>query len=83
MSLIHIAGYVTRNDKKRNDYVLLDQTAFYYQKYGQFSKFLDSGGFKIPTDNSCQWTFFCFVTFQVVKDHVCRKNLSSIFMIIS
>ena len=80
MSLIHIAGYVTRNDKERTDYELLDQTTFYYQKYGQF---LDRGGLKIPTDNSCEWTFFCFVIFQIVKDHVCRKSLSSIFMIVS
>ncbi|XP_047126699.1 uncharacterized protein LOC124807936 [Hydra vulgaris] len=83
MSLIHIAGYVTLNDKERTDYELLDQTTFYFQKYGQFSKFLDRGGLKFPTDNSCQWTFFCFVVFQIVKDHVCRKSLSSIFMIIS
>ena len=80
-SLIHIAGYVKRNDKELTDYELLDQTTFYCQKYGQFSKFLDRGVLKIPTDNLCQWIFFCFVIFQVVKDHVCRKSLSSIFMI--
>nr|XP_047123670.1 uncharacterized protein LOC124806644 [Hydra vulgaris] len=46
MSLIHIAGYVTPNDKEQTDYELLDQTMFYFQKYGQFSKFLDRGGLK-------------------------------------
>ena len=81
MSLIHITGYLTQSDKERTDYELLDQTTFYYQKYGQFST--DHIFDNRTTDNSCQWTFFCFVIFQIVKDHVCRKSLSSIFMIIS
>ena len=68
MSLIHIAGYVTQSDKERTDYELLDQTMFYYQKYGQFST--DHIFDNRATDNSCQRAFFCFVIFQIVKDHV-------------
>ena len=68
MSLVHIAGCVTRNDKERSEYELLDQTTFFYQKYDQFYKFLDRGRLKIPTDKYCRWTFFCFITFQMIKD---------------
>ena len=83
MSLVHMAGYVTRKDPEKSEEELFTTTTFYYQKYGKFTESLDRGGLNIPTDNACQWTFFCFVMFQCVKDKVCRKSLANIFMIIN
>ena len=83
MSLVHIAGYVTRNDAQLSEKDLLDHTTFYYQKFGRFTQFLDRGGLKIPTDRSCQWVFFCFVLFHAVKRNVCRKSLANFFELVS
>ena len=38
MSLVHIAGYVTRNDEALDEDHLLDVTTFYYQKYGDLRR---------------------------------------------
>ena len=51
MSLFHIAGYVTRHDDALGETELLDSTMFYYEKYGSYTKDLDRGGLKIPTDS--------------------------------
>ena len=37
----------------------------------------------VPTDKACQWTFFCFIIFNSIKDKVCRKSLANIMMMIS
>ena len=39
--------------------------------------------FNVPTDQACQWVFFCFVMFHSVKNFVCRKSLSNVFWLIS
>ena len=83
MSLVHIAGYVTRNDAQLSEKDLLDHTTFYYQKFGRFTQFLDRGGLKIPTDRSCQWVFFCFALFHAVKRNACRKSLANFFELVS
>ena len=59
---------------------LLAQTNFYYEKYGHFTVSLDRGGLNVPFDCACQWTFFCFIMFNTVKDKVCRRSLCNIFM---
>ena len=82
MSLCHIAGYVTRHDDQ-DEMELLNVTTFYYQKYGNYTKDLDRGGLKVPTDSSCQWTFFSYILFNAVKDKVCRKSLCNSFVLIS
>ena len=64
MSLVHIAGYVTRKDIGLNKAELLDSTTFYYQKYGQFTDTLDRGWLNVPTDSAFQWDFldtFCSI----------------------
>ena len=83
MSLVHIAGYVTRNDEALDEDHLLDVTTFYYQKYGDFTKELDRGGLNIPSDSSCQWSIFCYLMFNQVKHSVCQKSLSNLFMVVS
>jgi len=83
MSLVHIAGYVTRKDDEIDEEQLLNETTFYYQKYGEFTNSLDRGGLKVPTDSACQWTFFCYLMFNVVKDKVCRTSLANLFMVVS
>ena len=83
MSLVHIAGYVTRKDIELTEEQMLETTTFYYQKYGKYTDTLDRGWLNVPTDNACQWTFFAYLMFNAVKDHVCRKSLSTIFVDIS
>ena len=79
MSLVYIAGYVTRNDDAISEGELLGHTFLYYEKYGHYTKSLDRGGLKVPTDETCQWAFFCFTMFHAVKNHVCRNSLSKVF----
>ena len=83
MSLVHIAGYVTRRDGELSEEELLNVTMFYFKEFGDYTKKLDRGGLNVPTDNICQWTFFCYMIFNSVKNQVCRKSLSKIFMLIS
>ena len=83
MSLVHIAGYVTRKDAEMTEEELLGTTTFYYQKFGKYTDTLDRGWLNVPTDNACQWTFLSYLMFNAVKNHVCRKSLSAIFMDIS
>ena len=63
MSLVYIAGYITRKDPELSENQLLGQTTFYYQKYGKFIDSLDRGGLNIPSDCCCQWTIFYFILF--------------------
>ena len=81
MTLLYIAGYVVRNNYDEEK--LLEHTAFYYEKFGKYIKSLDRGGLKIPSDTTCQWVFFSFILFHTVKEKVCRKSLSRIFMLVS
>ena len=67
MSLVHIAGYVTRKDLALTEEKLLGATTFYYQKYGKYTDTLDRGGLNIPTDSACQWTFFSYLMFNAVN----------------
>ena len=83
MSLVYIAGYVTRKDTELTENQMLEQTTFYHEKYGKLTDSLDRGGLNIPSDCSCQWTFFCFILFNTIKDKVCRKSLCNIFMQVS
>ena len=83
MSLVHIAGYVTRKDSAATESDLLDTTTFYFQKYGSYTKLLDRGGLKVPTDDACQWAFFCYIMFNAVKDSICRTSLCNVFMLVS
>ena len=83
MGLVHIAGYVTRNDPDISEEELFDVTTFYYGKFGGYTEQLDRGQLNIPTDCAVQWSFFSFIIFQCVKDSVCRSSLSKIFSRIS
>ena len=80
---LDVAGYVTRKDTELTENQMLEQTTFYHQKYGKLADSLDRGGLNIPSDCSCQWTFFCFILFNTIKDNVCRKSLCNIFMQVS
>jgi len=83
MTLVYIAGFVTRYDEAPTENELLGHTKFYFEKYGKYTAALDRGMLKYPTDQACQWVFFCFVMFHSVKSCVCRKSLSNIFFLIS
>ena len=83
MSLVYIAGYVTRKDHTKSDYDLFGHTTFHYKKYGDYAQALDCGGLNVPTDHACQWAFFCFIMFHAVKINVCRKSLCNVFKLIS
>lgn len=37
----------------------------------------------MPIDTAAQWTIFCYIIFNVVKDKVCRKSFSGIAMTVS
>ena len=82
-SLVYIAGYATRKDDELSEDEMLSVTTFYATKYGSFTDRLDRGQLNIPHDRACQWTFFCFIIFNSVKDKICRKSLSSIFSKVS
>ena len=83
MTLVYIAGYVTRKDPELNETDLLSQTTFYHQKFRDYLDSLDRGSLNIPSDCSRQWTFFCYIMFNSVKQKVCRKSLCNIFVFIS
>ena len=82
MALVYIAGYVTRKDPELREKDLLSQTTFYHQQFGDYLDSLDRGSLNIPSDCSCQLTFFCYIMFNSVKQ-VCRKSLCNIFVLIS
>ena len=64
MSLVHIAGYVTRKDIMSED-ELFETTSFYASKFGQYTDMLDRGNLKVPSDDrATQWTLFSYVMFQ-------------------
>ena len=79
-NLVHIAGYVVR---KLNIADSGKDTFSYYEKYGDYTALLDHGGLRIPEDSVCQWTFFSYIMFQLVKTKVCRTSLTTIFLQIS
>ena len=82
MALVHVAGYVTRNDDVTDD-DLFEGDMKYYRKYGAFTQSIDRGGLNVPSDTACQWTFYLFIMFNAVKYRVCRTSLSKLFMMIS
>lgn len=79
MALVYISGYVTRNDLLMSDDDLFHVTTFYHQKFGNYIDELDRGSLNIPSDTAVQWSIFCFVMFEVVKNRVCRQSLCNIF----
>ena len=82
MALVHVAGYVTRNDDVADD-DLFEVDMKYYRKYGTFTQSIDRGGLNLPSDTACQWTFYSFIMFNAAKYRVCRTSLSKLFMMIS
>lgn len=83
IALVYIAGYVTRKDGDMSEEELFDTTTFYFDKFGDFTDKIDRGGLRIPTDLAVQWSIFCFIIFQSIKESVCRNSLSGIFADIS
>ena len=81
--LVYIAGYVTRKDPELDETSLLGQTTLYFDKFGDYTDSLDRGGLKNPSDRACQWTIFCFIVFNIVKDSVCRTSFTKIAMTLS
>ena len=76
MSLIYMAGYVSRK-YEMSEQELFDATMFYYaQKCGNLHE-LDRGGLKIPTDTLCQWAMFSYIMFNHIRHLVCRTSLIS------
>ena len=78
MALVYIAGYITRNDNQPSEC----ETHFYYEKYGKYTNLTDHGKLKVPSNHTCQWLFFCFILFHTIKEKVCYKSLSNIFMLL-
>ena len=79
MALVYVAGYITRNDNQPSEC----ETHFYYEKYGKYINLTDHGKLKIPSYHTSQWLFFCFILFHTIKEKVCYKSLSNIFILIS
>ena len=78
MAFLYIAGYITKNDNQPSEC----ETHF-YEKYGKYTNLTDCGKLKVPSYHTCQWLFFCFILFHTIKEKVCHKSLSNIFMLIS
>ena len=83
MALVHIASYVTRHDASPTEDDLLDVTTFYHKDFGGFTSSLDRGNLKVPTDKAVQWSIFCTILFNSVKDNICRNSLMKMFSLIS
>ena len=83
MVLVYIAGYITRNDSGSSEEKLLNETTFYHQIYEQYLDAMDRGGFNIPTNDTCQWSIFCFILFNAVKEKVFRKSFCKLCMMVS
>ena len=73
-SLVHIAGYATRKDMELSEGEMLRCTMFLATKYGSFTDEVDRSQLNIH-DRACQWTFFCFISFNALKEKVCRKSM--------
>ena len=82
MALVHVAGYVTRNDDVTDD-DLFEVDMKYYRKYGAFTQSIYHGGLNLPSDTGCQWTFYSFIMSNAAKYRVCRTSLSKLCMMIS
>ena len=78
MSLVYISGYVCRTESEEDG-----DSTLYYEKYGTYMRNMDRGGLKVPNDRCCQWTVFCYIMFETLKDSTCRKSLSKIFLLVS
>lgn len=76
-SLVYIAGYLTRKASYPNE----DEDSYdYYERYGQYINKLNRGSLKTPGDIVCQWTFLCFIIFNIIKTKICRTSLKNIFL---
>ena len=82
-SLVHIAGYATRKDTELSEEEMLRCTTFLATKFGSFTDEVDRGQLNIPHDRACQWTFFCIILFNAVKEKVCRKSMIIICNLVS
>ena len=71
MSLVYISGYVCRTESEEDG-----DSKLFYEKYGTYMRNMDRGGLKVPNDRCCQWTVFCYIMFETLKDSTCRKSLS-------
>lgn len=78
MTLVYIAGYVIKKQA-----FAVDETFFYYEKFGEYFKTLNRGGLTIPGDHVCQWVYYCYILFRDVANDVCRKSLSAVLFKIS
>ena len=74
---VYIAGYISTPTCSNED------TKFYHETYGSYFDTLNRGGLKIPSDKCCQFTVFCYIMFQAVKDKTCRKSQIRIFHLVS
>ena len=79
-TLLYIAGYVTRKHQEREE---IGQTSFYFQKFGEYLQSLDRGGLQVPSDRACQWTFFSYIVFNLVKNCVCRTSFMKVALTLS
>ena len=55
MSLVNIAGYVTRKDAEFSEMEMLDITTCYQERFGMFTDNIDCGQLNIPSDFASQW----------------------------
>ena len=68
-SLVYIVGYV---QKGSND---IDDTTYYYEKYGNYLNALNRGCLTVPSDNCVQWTIFSYILFTQLSGKFCRTFL--------
>ena len=80
ITLVYIAGYITSHDNQPSEC----ETHFYYEKYEKYTNLTNCGKLNVPSDHAWWWVFlFCFILFHTVKEKVCYKSLSNIFMLMS
>ena len=75
---LQVAGNIVHNEVEEQE-----EAKFYYGEFGDYTAEINCGGLKIPNDNVCQWTIFCYRLFNEIICKVCRKSLCNVLMLIS
>ena len=55
----------------------IDDTTYYYEKYGNYLNALNRGGLTVPSDNFVQWTIFSYILFTQLSGEFCRTFLTN------
>ena len=77
-NLVYTAGYITRKVDAS-----VEDSFMFFENYGSYTERLSRGGLKIHAcDSTREWSVFCFIMFDEIKNKICRNCLMKIFRIL-